>query len=336
MSAFDPTILDQPRFRQPEGWRWHSFRNKRGMKIRFGSVFPKDKIPHAIVVALPGLSEFGEKYFELAHDMLARNLAFWVIDWAGQGMSDRYIKGSQKRHSTSYNDDLDDLHQWIGDYIKPASVHPDVGRIARVMLGHSMGAHLGIRHMQAHPDSVLAAAFSAPLINIKAVETLPSFMAAGLSYALTPVHKKYIDAHRGDWDGKDRANPGNDIFSSDPVRDQVHHLWQMKNPELQVGHATFGWVHESLKSCRALCKPSALARLKTPMLVGMAGADSLVSNRAIRKVLGARDHVTLLDLPGARHEIFMEQDGMRGLFLAGFDDLLTKHVLSCTDRVKPF
>ena len=39
----------------------------RGMRIRVGAV--KSAAERAIVVALPGLSEFGEKYFEVAHDV---------------------------------------------------------------------------------------------------------------------------------------------------------------------------------------------------------------------------------------------------------------------------
>ena len=53
----------EKRFLEPEGWRWHHV--KRGdRKLRFGSAFPKNSIPDAVVVCLPGLNEFCEKYFE--------------------------------------------------------------------------------------------------------------------------------------------------------------------------------------------------------------------------------------------------------------------------------
>ena len=129
-------------FSEPKGWRWHHFtRATKGMerKIRFGSVFPQDNIPDAIVVCLPGLSEFGEKYFEVAQNCLDMNLAFWVLDWTGQGASSRYLKNTHKRHGGHFEEDVADLHKFIMDYIKHSSVHPDKGRIPMVMLAHSMG-----------------------------------------------------------------------------------------------------------------------------------------------------------------------------------------------------
>lgn len=334
LSQYNTSILEQSRFQQPEGWRWHFFRNARGMKIRFGSVFPKDSIPDAIVVVLPGLSEFGEKYFELARDMLSRNLAFWVIDWAGQGESDRYINGSQKRHAGSYDDDIQDLHQLIQDYIKPSSVHPDVGRIGRVMIGHSMGAHIGLRYMQKYSNDFMAAAFSAPLLNIKAVDKLPRKVASLLSSCLAPLHRSYVSGY-GDWPGKERTTPGSSLFSSDAERDQIHALWQIQRPILQLGHVTYGWVHETLKSCAKISRKT-VSSLGTPCYIAYANEEELVSNRAIKKVLSNQPMVTLVSIPDARHEILMEKDAIRDIFLAGFDDLLRKHVLSCEDRVKPF
>ena len=61
----------EERFLEPEGWRWHSFTRPTqsgGRKIRFGSVFPKDSVPDAVVVCLPGLSEFSEKYYEMSRE----------------------------------------------------------------------------------------------------------------------------------------------------------------------------------------------------------------------------------------------------------------------------
>lgn len=341
----DPASFIPPssesRFLAPPNWRWHHFKNRRGMRIRYGSVFPKDKIPDAVVIALPGLSEYGEKYFELAHDMLARNLAFWVIDWAGQGSSDRYFKdsakGRQRRHSDDFSEDVADLRQLIMEYIKPASVHPDVGRIGHVMIGHSMGAHIGLRYLLEYPDTILAAAFAAPMMGIKATGNAPGFVTSFLTNALTPLHKSYV-AGNGDWQTSrlNRMNPGKTIFSSDPVRDALHDGWMDKNPDLRVGHVTYGWVHQALKSCATLEQALARSELTTPTLVAIAGRDELVNNNKITRILGRQKNVTLLDLPEARHEILMENDSIRGLFMQKFDDLLTNHVLSCDKRVKPF
>ena len=110
----------EERFHKPVGWRWHRF-ERNGRNIRFGSVFPKDSIPDAVVVCLQGVREFSEKYFEVAQWCLDHNLAFWTCDWVGQGKSTRLLQDSQKRHSHGFDNDIDDLHYFILQYIKHSS-----------------------------------------------------------------------------------------------------------------------------------------------------------------------------------------------------------------------
>lgn len=82
----------EDRFLPPAEWRWHIFKNAKGRTLRFGSVFPENKVPEAVVIGLQGLGEFNEKYFELAHDLVKRGIAFWMMDWQGQGKSERHLK----------------------------------------------------------------------------------------------------------------------------------------------------------------------------------------------------------------------------------------------------
>jgi hypothetical protein len=69
--AQKPPALET-RFLEPAGWRWGFITNGKGKKLRYGMVMPQNGKPDAVVVVLPGLSEFSEKYFEIASAMLAR------------------------------------------------------------------------------------------------------------------------------------------------------------------------------------------------------------------------------------------------------------------------
>jgi len=60
----------QTRFLSPPGWEWDTFRNSSGAGLRYGFCEPA-KIPRARIVFLTGFREFGEKYFETIHDLLA-------------------------------------------------------------------------------------------------------------------------------------------------------------------------------------------------------------------------------------------------------------------------
>ncbi len=330
----DPPALEK-RFLMPEGWRWHIFKNKQGRLIRFGTVAPKSGIPDAIVVVLQGLGEFTEKYFELANDLLARNLSFWMIDWQGQGKSHRHLKDRQKRHSGGFDEDVEDLHYFIMEYIKHSAVHPDVGRIPMVMLGHSMGANIGLHYLKQNPDIMACAAFTAPLFGINAIRLMPRWLSLALTAGLQEaMDQSFLEFGGTNWHEAMRDNPRNDIHSSDPIRKKIHNAWCLHDPTLQVGNVTYGWVHAAHLSCVKLQKADYLKDIQTPCLFAISGKEKLVDNRAARKAIARMPHASVLELPEAKHEILMERNEIRNRFLAAFDELLK--VNNIKDKLKPF
>jgi lysophospholipase len=312
------------RFMTPAGWRTHSFVNPQtNHKIHYGSVFPKsDAPPSAIVVCLGGLSEFAEKYFEVAHDMLDRGFAFWFIDWHYQGRSGRLDKFPHRRHSDGFDKDVSDLHTFITDYVKPAAVHPEKGRIPLIMLAHSMGGNIGFHFLIKHPGLFDAAAFSAPFFGIYNFK-LPMQLLATLIAPLVPFIGKYYVFGGADWNETSRLEKP--VFSSDTYREKIHNYWSMKEPDIQVGSVTFGWVIQALKSCAALKKPGALSSIKIPVLIAVAGADQIIDNSILRRVAHDLPMGRLLEIEGARHEILMESDIHRNTFFEAFDKILEKH-----------
>ncbi|MFN3826025.1 MAG: alpha/beta fold hydrolase [Micavibrio sp.] len=335
MTESSQTPALESRFQMPAGWRWHTFTNPQGRKIRFGTVAPESRIPDAVVIVAPGLSEFGEKYFELAHDLLKRNLSMWVIDWQGQGLSDRHLKKNpHKRHTTSFEDDVADFHFFIMEYVKHSAVHPDVGRIPLVLLGHSMGGSIGLRYLYRHPDMFACAAFTSPMLGIRDIRIIPRPLRGLLTGLLAEVAGNSYVFGGSDWNAQSRNNPGHNIFSSDPARDSVHNSWCLQNPALQVGSPTFRWLHEAEKSCAYLRQPQILENIKTPVLIALATQDKLIDNQAARKAARLLPNAHLIEIEGARHEILMESDAMRNHFLQAFEDLLTR--TQVRGQLKPF
>lgn len=324
----------EKRFQQPEGWRWHSFTNPKGQHLRFGTVTPKSRIPDAVVICLPGLSEYAEKYYEVAHTLLDQNLAFWVMDWQGQGHSERALPNRNKRHSNGFNNDIDDLHYFLMEYVKHASVHPDVGRIPMVMLAHSMGGNIGMRYLMKHPDIFACAAFSAPMFGIAAARALTLPGAVAVSSLLKQFFGKSYAFGGHDWSPEERENPALNIFSSDPVRAAVHNAWCRFDKGLQVGNITYGWLNEALRSCWALQRAITRRPPAIPCLIAVAGRDKLVDNLAIRAGAAAMPQATILDLEESLHEIMMERDDIRNRFFTAFADMLKKHKIS--EQLKPF
>jgi lysophospholipase len=314
------------RFLAPSGWHTHSFTNpETGHKIHYGYAFPQGEKPaNAIIVCLPGLSEFGEKYYEFAHDMLDRGYAFAVIDWQYQGRSGRHAKCPQRRHSDGFDSDISDLLEFVTDYIKPSSMHPDRGAIPLVMAGHSMGGHIGLRFLAEHPGIFSAAAFSAPFLGIYNF----NYGMRALAELVRPL-MPFIGDHYAfggkDWNEAAREGLFAPIFSSDKMRSKLHNAWAKQYPELQIGSVTFGWVMQALHSCDILAKTETAEKINIPVFIAAAGNDQIVDNDATRKIVHHLPNARFLEIAGSAHEILMEQDTYRNQFLNGFDNLLKEN-----------
>ena len=323
----------EERFLEPPGWRSHKFFSH-GMNITFGSVFPQDSIPDAVVVCLPGLSEFKEKYYEVARTCLDLNLAFWVLDWPGQGRSERYLENPHMRHGDDFEIEVERLHNFILGYIKHSSVHPDKGRIPLVMLGHSMGANIGLRHLAKYPGTFECAAFTTPLCGIQKLKRIP-FSNTLLKLLYKTKSKSYV-AGGGDWDENSRLNDDDIIFSNDDIRNKVHTAWEKADPDLAVGSPTYGWLYNAKQSCDFIKRSSFLKSITTPCLITIAGKEMIVDNDSIRFVADKIKDAELLELPEAGHEVLMERDVFRDQFFQEFYKLIEKTVIQRPETLKPF
>ena len=317
------------RFLQPAGWRTHKFTNKStGHNIYYGSVFPQnDTPPLAVIVCLGGLSEFSEKYYELAHDMLDRNYAFWFMDWQYQGRSGRLPENPHKRHSDGFDKDVSDLLQLVADYVKPSAVHPDRGRIPLVMVAHSMGANIGLQFLAKHPGYFDAAAFSAPLLKIFNFGIGLRLLAAALKPFSAIIGKHYVFGGH-DWQAAARKSDGSDIFSHDPTRDAIHNAWCQYDPTLQVGSPTFGWVFNALSACKIARSSKTLSSISIPVLMAAAGDDRIVDSAAIKNAAKHLKNGEFINIDGAYHEIFMESDAYRDTFMNAFDKMVKQHKIA--------
>ncbi len=305
----------EKRFTKPDNWNWGRIKTVSGRDIRYGCVLPEN--PFAIVVISPGLTEYGEKYFEVARDMLSRNLGVYVIDWYGQGKSGRYFENDMdKRHCDDFDRDIDDFHSLITEKIIPNS-----GELPLILLAHSMGGNIGMRYLMKYPDIFSGAAFSAPMFGIKIISSMPYSISDFISFIHNKaISKRYVYGG-GDADKSMNERNVNNFFSSDPIRFKIHNYWMEQDKELRIGSPTFGWVYHALKSCRRLFRELEEKAPKLPILIALAKKEKLVSNSKIRKAVNIIPNVALIELD-CFHEILMEKDDIRNQFLASFDDLV--------------
>ena len=109
------------------------------------------------------------------------------------------------------------------------------------------------------------------------------------------------------------------LLTSDPVRYARNVAVLEAEPTLAIGWPTVAWTDAAFKVMAELAEPSYPGHIRQPILIIAAGADHIVSTPAIDEFsvrLRAGSH---LIVPGARHELLMEQDRFRSQVLAAFD-----------------
>ena len=109
------------------------------------------------------------------------------------------------------------------------------------------------------------------------------------------------------------------LLTSDPVRYARNVAVLEAEPSLAIGWPTVAWTDCRLPGDGRVSRPSYPGRIRQPILIIAAGQDQIVSTPAIDEFavrLRAGSH---LIVPGARHELLMEQDRFRGQVLAAFD-----------------
>jgi lysophospholipase len=109
------------------------------------------------------------------------------------------------------------------------------------------------------------------------------------------------------------------LLTSDPVRYARNVAVLEAEPRLAIGWPTVGWADAAFKVMGEFAEPGYPVKIRQPLLIVAAGQDSIVSTPAIDDFavrLRAGSH---LIVPGARHELLMEQDRFRMQVLAAFD-----------------
>lgn len=291
-----------PNFLPKSPWEEHSFESPETKRnIVYYSMISDENNKNLLIA--PGLSEFGEKYFETAQFFFERGYNIFIIDWAYQGKSTRLQSNPHKRHSDGYDKDLLDVHFLITTFIgnsKPFYI-----------LGHSMGAHISLRYVSEFDHFVKAISCSAPMLQIKSLRLRQKLLLNILKY-LHLFEKSYIPGGKN-WNKLDRNEKIVCVYSNDPKRKKIHREWSIFDKKLRLGSPTIKWVRESLYSITTL--KSNYSKITTPILLGLAEDELIVENEAIIRAAELIPNAKLTKFKNAKHEILMEKDNIRDKFL---------------------
>lgn len=262
----------------------------------------------------PGRGEYIEKYFEVVADLRRRGFAVAIMDWRGQGGSQRQLSNPRKGHVAGFTEYDRDLSLFMSEVVMPNCPPPYVA------LGHSMGSNILLRGAQNEKSVFERMVLVSPMIVIHDA-MLGNSVAVARTYAevasLLGLATTYVKG--GSNEARETQDYDTNPLTSDLVRWSRNKAVLEQAPELGLGSPTIGWLRSALRSCAMLQRPDYPKYVAVPMLMFAAGADQVVSPRAIEDFaveLKIGGHVAM---PGSRHEILQESDAIRQRFWAAFD-----------------
>jgi lysophospholipase len=294
----------------PEGAVTATIETPDGVSLRYARFAPPAGRKGTVVI-FPGRTEFIEKYFEVVRDLRARGFAAAMIDWRGQGLSDRPLADPRKSHVRSFADYLIDLETFMDEIVLPDCPPPYFA------LGHSMGATVLIHSAAAGHRWFDRTVLCAPMIGLPRSNRMRFVPALARASRLLGLGARYVPGGSPAVDCLE-AFAGNRV-TSDPVRHARTAALVEAEPGLGLGAPTIAWADSALRAMAPFDNPAYPAKIRHPILIVAAGHDLLVSTPAIEEFairLRAGAHLVIA---GANHEILMEQDYFREQFWAAFD-----------------
>jgi lysophospholipase len=281
-----------------------------GMSVRFAR-WPPPPGRKGTVCIFQGRTEFIEKYFEVARELHARGFAVAALDWRGQGLSERMLRDSRKGHVTNFAKYEIDLETFMAEVVLPDCPPP------LFALAHSMGASILLRAVARGRRWFDRMVLCAPMIKLTNIRMLPTVPPLVRMMRLVGLGGLYVP-------GGGPMSPAtmpflNNPVTSDPVRHARTAAILDAAPELAVGAPTVAWLDAALRVMAELSNPSFPAKLRQPFLILACGRDRLVSTLAIEEFGSRLRAGPPLVIPGAMHELMMEQDAFRMQFWAAFD-----------------
>jgi lysophospholipase len=273
--------------------------------------------PKGTICLVQGRTEFIEKYFETIGDFTGRGFTVATFDWRGQGGSQRLIKNALHGYVDSFDDFWCDLKSFHQSILLPDCPPPFY------LVGHSMGGLVAL--MAASRDRMMfdRVFLSAPML---AIDRQPLSMAgmATVAEALCFFGLGQMPIGRRQDKLPSAAN-----FPGNPVTSDLTRFMRMVDvitarPDLALGHPTVRWSAAAMRAMADAQRDSFPGQIRIPVLMLAAALDEVVSTPAIEQ-LGLRmrtgRHVVV---PGARHELFMENDAIRAQVFAAFDAFITE------------
>jgi lysophospholipase len=304
------TLVSIPANPVPEGAVSGTITTRDGVSLRYARWDPPPG-RKGTVCLFQGRAEFIEKYFETVRDLRARGFAVAMIDWRGQGLSDRALGNRLKGYVQRFSDYALDLDAFVNQIVLPDCPPPYFA------LGHSMGATVLLRAAYEGHRWFDRMVLLAPMIALPGMRQATATRITVKTLRLLGLGRAYVPG--GDATVMMQRPFLGNYLTSDPVRYARNVAVLEAEPALAVAWPTVAWADAAFRMMAEFAQPGYPLKIRSPILIVAAGQDRIVSTPAIDVFAGRLRASSHLIVPGARHELLMEQDRFRMQVLAAFD-----------------
>jgi lysophospholipase len=304
------------RFLAPPGFVWGTFPTEDGAELRWGHLAAAN--PRAECVLVGGFGDFIEKQFETIRDLAARGLSIWCLDWRGQGGSTRPKRWPHRPRARRFDRDAAELAQFAAAKLQ--------GGLPRILIAHSMGGAIALLCLHRQPKLFDLAILSAPMLGLQVGKTPPTLLRAVTGPARLAGFGIVRLPGTYRWHPDRPPTPERSRISSDAERCRIRHAWVSREPQLRLDQPTYGWLDPALSLIARIGRPRFLAKIATPILLGSAGREHVVSPTAHRRAAERLPDCTLFELPESKHEPFLECDAIRDVWLDRIDQFIEERL----------
>ena len=297
----------------PKGLKAGSIKTADGCNLRY-AICNEGTGRRGTVCVFHGRRGYIERDYETVKDLTKRGFAVALLDWRGQGRSDRLLKNVRKGHIKSYRQYDADLEAFMKQVVLPDCPPPYYG------LAHSTGANVLLRALQ-KSTWFEASVLLAPMLGFRQTKVSMAILVPLIKGLNALGFGRY--AFPGDFQSRPFA--GNDLtHDENRFMRQVELLGE--HPELDLGAPTISWLAASLAANKFLMTLKGSDALRSPVLIVASGDERVVSQEDIYKFSARIGGVPMVVVENAYHEILLERDSMREQFWAAFDSFMEPYV----------
>lgn len=263
----------------------------------------------ACVILMAGRAEFIEKYFEVVGELQARGFSVAMMDWRGQGLSERLLHDRTRGHIADFETYRSDLRLFTEEVALKKLDAP------LILMTHSMGGAPGLQLLADGYDKFRAAVLCAPMTRFfanpprLAVYRLLSQIACAVGASAQPIPG--AEDHSLKFEGN--------VLTSDRARHDRFRNLQTAAPDAVLHEPTYGWLRAAMNAIDDLHRPERFQKLKTPVLIVSAEKDLLVDSSDHQRLAALSPLIRRVMIKGALHEIMMEADAVRAAYWREFD-----------------